>query len=107
MPNPTKAKHEASIEDELRKIVDDSVRHSRANLGYTLNNHEAGEQNIAMNVETIMAAIRQYAAKARIDELESTVVDDEGTIIVYPNDLYILPKFTKAERIKQLKKGQV
>lgn len=43
-------------DEELRKIVEDSVRHARANVGYTVNNHEAGERNISMNVETIMAA---------------------------------------------------
>ena len=60
----------ADIDKELRKIVEDSVRHARANVGFTLNNHEAAEQNISMNVETIMVAVQKsnLALLSRIKE---------------------------------------
>lgn len=49
---------------DLRKIVEDSVRHARFNVGYTINNHEAAEQNISMNVETILVAVASHTLDA-------------------------------------------
>lgn len=48
--------------------------------------------------------IRQYAAKARIDELHSFIANDRT---IYESSVYQIEGPELAERIKQLKKGQV
>lgn len=65
-------------EDELRKII----KHTMIEL----TGRNPGDFAVGVWEKTI----RQYAAKARIDELERNGIDDEVT----------------RERIKQLKKGQ-
>ncbi len=66
-----KHSRQANNNDELRNTVEDSVRHARANVGFTLNSHQAAEQNISMNVETIMVAAYRYAQKMVVAELRS------------------------------------
>lgn len=65
-------------DEKLRKIVEDSIRHARANVGFTLNSHEAAEQNISMNVETIMVAItsrdQQIALAAQVAKLQGELL---------------------------------
>lgn len=57
-------------DNELHKIVEDSVRHARTNVGYAINNHDAKERNISMNVETIMVGARLYAHKMVVAQLK-------------------------------------
>lgn len=71
---------------DLRKIVEDSVRHARSNVGFTLNSPEAAEQNISMNVETIMAAFDQELSKRVEKQVLSAFGHSETRLVHYVSE---------------------
>ena len=72
---------------------------------------------VTITLEKAASFVRQYAAKARLDELEAinklhvrairqVITDNNGQIYLDDTRLYI-SKYEVQDRIKQLKKGQV
>lgn len=78
---------------ELRKIVEDSLRHCRANVGFTLGNHAAAEENISMNAETIMTAVAAEVERARLEEAKRAATI--GLIHKMDNPNYLSSLLTK------------